>query len=81
MALVVDGQRAPLVAHRPVVDQRHERAGHLLRPPVPVKTETALAMWSASSPWPQASWNSTPPLPHLITTGIVPDGRRPAPSA
>ena len=31
-------------------------------------------MWSASSPWPHASWNSTPPAPRRSTTGSLPDG-------
>ena len=33
MALVVDGQGAPLVAHRPVVHKRHEGAGYQLADP------------------------------------------------
>ena len=33
MTLVVDGQRAPLVAHRAVVDEGDERAGHLFADP------------------------------------------------
>ena len=37
-------------------------------------TEAFLAMWSASRPCPQASWNSTPPPPWPITTGMVPEG-------
>ena len=43
-------------------------------PTLPAYTLAPLAMASASSPWPHASWNSTPPLPRLMTTGIVPDG-------
>ena len=31
-------------------------------------------MWSASRPWPHASWNRTPPLPLLRTTGTTPLG-------
>src|SRR6478735_2587016 len=31
-------------------------------------------MWSASSPWPVISWNSTPPKPPPTTTGIAPAG-------
>ena len=45
-----------------------------ISPTRPVKTETSLAMWSASRPCPHASWKRTPPLPCLITTGRLPDG-------
>ena len=45
-------------------------------PTLPRKTLAPLATRSASRPWPHASWNSTPPLPRLITTGIVPRRRR-----
>ena len=31
-------------------------------------------MWSASSPWPQASWNRMPPLPPARTMGTSPEG-------
>ncbi len=31
-------------------------------------------MWSASRPWPQASWKRIPPLPPASTTGTSPDG-------
>ena len=40
----------------------------------PANTEADLATRSASSPWPQASWNSTPPPPGPTTTGMVPLG-------
>ncbi len=33
-----------------------------------------LAMASASSPWPQASWKSVPPNPLASTTGMAPTG-------
>ena len=33
-----------------------------------------LAMASASSPWPQASWKSVPPKPLASTTGMEPTG-------
>src|SRR5579875_988261 len=38
------------------------------------KTDSSLAMWSASRPCPHASWNSTPPEPLAITTGRVAGG-------
>ena len=31
-------------------------------------------MWSASRPWPQASWKRMPPLPPASTTGTSPEG-------
>ncbi len=31
-------------------------------------------MWSASSPWPHASWKRMPPLPPARTTGSSPEG-------
>ena len=31
-------------------------------------------MWSASSPWPHASWKRMPPLPPASTTGSSPEG-------
>ena len=43
-------------------------------PTLPRYTEAPLPTRSASSPWPHASWNSTPPEPALMTTGIEPDG-------
>ena len=33
-----------------------------------------MTMWSASSPWPHASWNKMPPLPPASTMGTSPDG-------
>ncbi len=38
------------------------------------KTEAFFLTRSASRPCPQASWNSTPPPPLPITTGMVPVG-------
>ena len=40
----------------------------------PANTEAPLLTRSASSPWPQASWNITPPPPGPMTTVISPDG-------
>src|SRR5450759_2452646 len=40
----------------------------------PAYTVVSLAIASASSPWPQASWKSTPPPPALRTTVISPAG-------
>ena len=40
----------------------------------PLNTEAPLSTRSFSRPWPQASWNSTPPPPGPMTTGSVPDG-------
>ncbi len=43
-------------------------------PTRPLNTEALLPTRSASSPWPHASWNSTPPPPEPMTTGICPLG-------
>ena len=45
-------------------------------PSRPLNTDAPLSTRSFSRPWPQASWNSTPPPPGPMTTGRVPDGRR-----
>ncbi len=43
-------------------------------PTRPLNTDAPLPTRSASRPWPQASWNSTPPPPEPMTTGIWPLG-------
>ena len=43
-------------------------------PTWPVNTDASFSTRSASSPWPHASWNSTPPAPRCSTTGSLPDG-------
>src|SRR4029077_18411796 len=43
-------------------------------PILPTKTVDPLPTKSASSPWPQASWNSTPPNSLPTTTAIGPAG-------
>ena len=40
----------------------------------PRKTDASRPTRSASSPWPHASWNRTPPPPLLMTTGTAPLG-------
>jgi hypothetical protein len=43
-------------------------------PTRPRYTEASLSTASASSGWPTASWNSTPPQPFATTTAISPAG-------
>ncbi len=75
VALVVDGDACPT---RPVIVPSSTRvtSGEATCSPTLPAIDAAhpSATRSASSPWPHASWNSTPPLPCLITTGIAPLG-------
>ena len=46
----------------------------IFSPSFPANTDAFLATAVASRPWPQASWNITPPKPLSITTVILPEG-------
>ena len=77
-ALVVDRERAPLVAVGAVVDDVTS-GDATCSPTRPRNTDASRRTRSASRPCPQASWNSTPPAPRSSTTGQATRRRRSGP--